>query len=506
MPKSRTKQNQRSQKTRRRKRPNRSKAARIHEASHLVGSSIGAMSGNYLGGPLGRLAGGYVGGEAGDWLGKIIGNGDYKVSNNSLVGTSVPRFGSSRTRVRHSEFITDVISPGPNFTNNSYPVNPGNALLFPWLSQMADLYECWEPKGIVFTYKSTSGTAVGSTNTALGSVIMATSYDVLDPKFASKREMEAYEFSVSTATCTNSIHPIECKPSMNPLDVLYVSDSTSVAGVDARFHDLGRFQIATKGQQAAVTAGELWVTYDIVFSKPKLGSKIAGVAASAHFTCTPITADPGLLLDAVKHSGSSNYIHHTNDGVNLKLSKPGRYMVIKTMETTGGGISAASSFIAGTDSVEVEDFMRHLPLTGALNVLGAAKGAVIGLFDCNPPIGGTALISIGSFTFTGTDEGTFVIVAEISAGLQQPFSRFAELNPFGLPPLADLERFYLENGGGSRQFDDDHKQGFSPLSDHCTRLYADDEYETGFRTTPMEIIPPALPTEPRRRSTPGVRQ
>ena len=61
------------------------------------------------------------------------------------------------------------------FKIDSYLINAANPKTFPWLSQIAANYEQYDIEGMVF-----SADALNSTKTALGTVMMATQYDVLD--------------------------------------------------------------------------------------------------------------------------------------------------------------------------------------------------------------------------------------------------------------------------------------------------------------------------------------
>jgi hypothetical protein len=143
---------------------------------------------------------------------------------------------------------------------------------------LAANFELFKFLGIVFEFKATSATAVSSTNTALGSVIMATRYNALTPQFTSQQQMEAYEFSTSTVAFTSAIHPIECAPSENALSELYTDPGFSSG--DPRFSTLGIFDIATVGQQAASTVGELWVSYHVQLIRPRL----LGLVSTQGFT------------------------------------------------------------------------------------------------------------------------------------------------------------------------------------------------------------------------------
>jgi hypothetical protein len=226
----------------------------------------GTLGGEYLGGP----AGGVVGAKAGAWLSKISGMGDYHVRANSLYHSqTVPAFGKQTVKIRHREYIGDITG-STSFSVVDYDINPGMRQTFPWLSNMANMFEQYKIKGLIFEFISTAGTAVGSTNTALGTVVMATQYNVYKPQFTSKIEMENHEFSVSGAPYNSLIHPVECDPSETPYNVHFVRNSSLADNEDERLYDWGRFTVATVGMQAANVIGELWVSYDIEFEKPRI--------------------------------------------------------------------------------------------------------------------------------------------------------------------------------------------------------------------------------------------
>lgn len=124
---------------------------------------------------------------------------------------------------------------------------------------------------MIYQFRSTSADALNSTNTALGSVMMATQYDVLDVPFASKTEMLNYEYSTSAKPSENIGHMIECEPRQTTVSELFTLTGAVPDNADPRLYNLGRFTIATTGFQGSnVNIGELHVTYQVRLLKPKL--------------------------------------------------------------------------------------------------------------------------------------------------------------------------------------------------------------------------------------------
>lgn len=244
-----------------------------------VGEALGSAAGSLFG-PAGAALGAGLGKGAHHMFKAITGFGDYQVAENSLIqgGLSPPEIVNAVNHagfiVRHREYLGDITA-STDFTVHTYPINPGMDETFPWLSQIANSFEQYTMRGLVFEFKSLSSDSIlsSATSTALGSVVMATSYDSLDAAFVSKNQMENYDFANSEKPSSSFYHPVECKKSMGTtLDCLYIRDSTPPANSDKRMYDLGLFQLATSGMQSATgVIGELWCTYEIELYKAKVG-------------------------------------------------------------------------------------------------------------------------------------------------------------------------------------------------------------------------------------------
>jgi len=307
--------------------------------------SIGAQIGAMLGGGVQTL------------LGKVTGLGDYKVRSNTLLtgGLSPPEISNSSSKgavvVRHREYISDV-SSSQAFTPTVYPINPGVVTTFPWLSQVAANYEEYIIRGMIFEFKSTSSDAIlaaGGTQ-ALGTVIMATQYDVYNPTFLDKISMENYQFANSSKPSESFLHAIECQPKQTPTDELYVRSTLAIiTGADKRLYDFGNFTIATQGQQAtAGILGELWCTYEIELYKPKNSGSVGYELLTDHYQM-------GLITSA-SPMGSSTSLVSGNFGTSINsagtiMSFPanlasGLYLVCFSWYGTSTVFVAPTAFIA----------------------------------------------------------------------------------------------------------------------------------------------------------------
>lgn len=291
---------------------------------------------------LGGKAGQWLGSKAGGILSSVFGVGSYQVSKNSLTASASdpPQLTNTKgaTRIQHREYIQDI-SGSTAFALQAFPINPGIAATFPWLASVANCFEEYVLHGLLFEFKSTSASALNSTNTALGTVIMATEYNALHDNFVAKRDMENYVYSTSCSPDVSALHPVECARDVNVLSELYVRNIPPSLPTDLRFSDLGRFQIATVGMQAAAVIGELWVTYDIELIKPKLPDAYTSIGPSHYVHSTfgplpnPASAAPtttnlfGISSEkvAVQGVGLSAVTLSTNT---ISFTTSGRYLIL----------------------------------------------------------------------------------------------------------------------------------------------------------------------------------
>lgn len=297
--------------------PRNNPASSRSKSSSGIARKIGAMGGTaiggYLGGPTGAAIGSAVGSKAGELFSSITGMGDYSISYNSVVNPNQTPIFKQKGRsvfISHREYIQDVItSPTAGaFQITSYDLNPALSTTFPWLATIAQNFEQYRIHGMVFHYKSNSADALNSVNTALGTVIMATQYNILLDPFKNKQEMENYEFGCSTRPSADCLHPVECDPKVTSFGPVFDVKLGGNDKGDDRLYCPGRFSLATVGQQgSSVNIGELWVTYDIEFFKPRMGD-IASEIDHWRGVSTFSTTQPFGLAEDRNVSESSDFV------------------------------------------------------------------------------------------------------------------------------------------------------------------------------------------------------
>lgn len=241
------------------------------------GGALGGMASGYLVGN--SKMGNSFGSSLGAKISKLIGSGDY-ISNdgtrsNSLMkggGDPYASFDSSKkgVRITHREFLQDVISPGTTFNIESYPINPGLPFSFPYLANIALNFEEYRVNGLVYEFISTA--TPYSTVSNMGSVIVTCEYNTANNDYTSKTQMENSDFAVSGAPYRNLVYGVECEKNWS--NNLFVRSGAST--LNGPLTDLGTFFIATNAVQAG-TIGELWVSYDIEFSRPRASPARFGI-------------------------------------------------------------------------------------------------------------------------------------------------------------------------------------------------------------------------------------
>jgi hypothetical protein len=171
--------------------------------------------------------------------------------------------------MQHREFITDVYSPKDpgNFSIEAWQVNPGLANTFPYLAAIAQNFELYRIKGMMFEY--ISSTSPYNTNSAMGTVILSALYNSNSPPFRNKAEMENSDFAISARPDKSLVYGLEC--ASNVQNMYYIrtgEDSTTpITATDLCTLYFGTNLPSTWPVSSPL--GELWVTYDIEFARPK---------------------------------------------------------------------------------------------------------------------------------------------------------------------------------------------------------------------------------------------
>jgi hypothetical protein len=100
--------------------------------------------------------------------------------------------------VSHREYVADITGSSSAFAvAAAFPMNPGIALTFPWLSQIASRYESYKFIKCKFLFKTERPT------TESGYVALVPDFDASDPQPTSKSNAFQYESTAKSAPWEN---------------------------------------------------------------------------------------------------------------------------------------------------------------------------------------------------------------------------------------------------------------------------------------------------------------
>jgi len=361
--------------------------------------ALGGLGGGYAGGLLGNAA---LGSAAGSGLGAIVsrwlGQGDYSVQSNSLLGSVRPdgtipamhKDGQS-VIVRHKEFLGEILGSQTYTVQKRYALNPGDSSTFPWLAAIAGQYTEYKVRGMIFHYVPTSGMAVNSTNPALGSVMIQTSYRATEAAPASKIEMMNEYWATEARPSEAFIHPIECDPKENPFNVQYVRNSSVASTENILMYDLGVTTVATTGCPATGNVlGDLWCTYEIELKKPKIANVTTETALSAvNYAQGSLTGATMWSVSAASFSSIPG-VTVSPTGLSIGREVQGTYLLAVTVANAstigssaaqlGAGISikfSSNVIAAGSSSAAYAVVLQIVPSADS-RVIGFTLGTLTG--------------------------------------------------------------------------------------------------------------------------------
>jgi hypothetical protein len=173
--------------------------------------------------------------------------------------------GDLRVRVRHREYVEDITG-SVSFAVQQLNINPGLSSLFPWLSQLAGLFESYKFNKLVFQYRTESATA------QVGKAMLMVDWDVLDAAPANKVAMMQERTKADAQTWVNFDLPCDLSDLLKFGVQRFVRVGSAPANTDLKTYDVGMLNVATQGCTNSPVIGELYVEYDIELITPNTAS------------------------------------------------------------------------------------------------------------------------------------------------------------------------------------------------------------------------------------------
>jgi len=384
------------------------------------------------------------------------------------------------------EKVCDINGTTLPFDNlESLYVNPGNSRLFPIFSTIASAYEMYRVNTLEFIFETEAYTASGTAQTA-GLVCMATNFDPDDQTFASMTQMENYEGSVKGPPYAPIIPHDVIKAHRlrsgrggggNSQHLSFVNhyvypssnDAAPVTG-QAKFYDIGLFQIAVANMVGTGIIGELYVRYSFTMIRPK--QPIPGLTnLQAHITEDPINT---------ANQGTSDWLGTAGGAVSLGSTIPivcdeksftmpllGTYFISASW-FAGSGITAGPGFTLGANIFAAPSWMNNSTVNAVATYLGTAS-ILTGFYTV--AVAGTG--ADNTITVSGVN-GLATGSVDILINMVSPIllRRFKE--PSKLPDIAELllRLAVLEKREGREE------------RKHCSDDWSDADGPT---TTPCEV-------------------
>lgn len=179
----------------------------------------------------------------------------------SVPVSSIPTWsGQGKSlRIHQTERIGTIVSHATagTYTAGGYGLNPANSSTFPWLSNIAKLFDKYKFHYLKFIYINNSPTSMA------GNVTMGVDFDVTDATPANGTAMTNLSKFCSFAPWKQEelVIPVN-RPGNNQW--LYTIYGDIPTGTDAKTYYLGKFFVSSEGiESSSKTLGYLCVEYDV---------------------------------------------------------------------------------------------------------------------------------------------------------------------------------------------------------------------------------------------------
>jgi len=344
-------------------------------------------------------------------------NSPWTVTKNSLISDGstlitdgnlpvVHDMGDSGVRVKHREFIGPVYST-TGFQNTSYPLNPGMASTFAWLSQLAVSFQQYKINGALVCFKSSIPDGVSSFS-SLGSLMIAAEMNSAANPALNQSQLEQMKFECSGRPSENLVAPIECsRTSGSGEDHLFVRYGSVPSNASINDYDHCYIQVATIGQPASnVLLGNLYISYDITLLNPtSIGP--AALDDFAHYNTTNGSTTNPLGTSRTKIVDNFG-VSIQSSGLILPIMSPGNYEICIQQYGTGMNNVTGSLATTLTNCTALNLYNGFSTLTAFGGGTSVTKIA-INVTNASA----TATIQIGGLTYSGTIYSTDIFIYQL---------------------------------------------------------------------------------------------
>jgi len=269
------------------------------------------------------------------------GSGPRNPMGGGFPSGNFPR-GTCWCRVEEDEYIGDIAG-STGFATTAFPVNPGQASTFPWLSKQAAQWEKYRWEYLEFYYKPE--VSAFANNGQAGKVILSMDYDAADAPPSSKQQAEDTDPHTDAMPYEDLLLVLDPRQMFEMADSKYVRPGGLPGGTDIKTYDSGNLSVSTIANTTTTLLGELHVRYAVIFEVPVLETSAGGSVAAnnqvAWFTSTaPEAGTTGVPLPLAVATSQANGIGAVNTG-GIIVVPAGNYLV--DYFVTGDAATAVTS-------------------------------------------------------------------------------------------------------------------------------------------------------------------
>lgn len=281
--------------------------------------------------------------------------------------SSDSKSGDLRVRVRHREYIQEVAG-SVDYAVSQLSINPGMYATFPWLAQMAQLFESYKFNQLAFEFKTESAT------TAKGKVLLSVDWDASDAPPATKQQQLQERTKLDCAAW--AVARMNCDQAdlwkFGPQR--YIRSGT-VSNTDIKTYDVGNLNIGRQGMADASAVGELYVVYDVELITPNQVSGLVNPSLEAKIVSGGSVSKTAPFGTApVQTGGLAVVASNTSSKAQLTFNQPGKFLINQFYVGTSEG---DGSTVTGSAAITVLRGAGGSPPTQEIYAVVSAAGQTV---------------------------------------------------------------------------------------------------------------------------------
>jgi len=232
----------------------------------------------------------------------------------------VQQASSNRRQVIAQDELVAMVQGSASFQCTSWQVQPGLVANFPWLAQIANLYQKYKIRSMVFYFKPTVSqyNALGQQ----GRVVLSFDTDALSPLLQSTQQAEAMTPHVDGLPYEKMFLELPSERA-TPSDGKFVRSGPAPAGADIKTYDAGTVYFTTEGLGGSGQIGELRVKYIVELLNPVLPNTVPpqiNYRISAFYASAPVN-----LTNSIPSQISINTLGTVGNGLGIAYTSGGTF-------------------------------------------------------------------------------------------------------------------------------------------------------------------------------------